>query len=276
MPDTEMLKAVAVDFSKYAKLDALGDGEAKQKLRKFDDDLQLAQKELEQAKAKLEGTRRLFDRGFVTKTEFQQDDIGFENSRLKVVTAETARDLFLKYDFLKSAEETLSKYVEAVREYDKARRVAVSKLAQAKARLNSGQGQYQVQSRQLKDLNEQLGKCTLRAQKSGLVVYGGSRDDMMYYGGEERIREGATVRERQAIITIPDMTRMSVNVKIHESYIKKIKKGQKARITVDAFPDTILTGEVTKVGVLPDSANRWMNPDMKVYVTTITIDGTYD
>jgi len=33
---------------------------------------------------------------------------------------------------------------------------------------------------------------------------------------------------------------------------------------------------VTKVGVLPDSANRWMNPDMKVYVTTITIDGTYD
>jgi HlyD family secretion protein len=72
------------------------------------------------------------------------------------------------------------------------------------------------------------------------------------------------------------MTRMSVKVKIHESYIKKIKKGQKVRITVDAFPDTILDGEVTKVGVLPDSQNRWMNPDMKVYLTTITINGTYD
>src|SRR5439155_17390783 len=62
----------------------------------------------------------------------------------------------------------------------------------------------------------------------------------------------------------------------HESYIKKIKKGQKVRITVDAFPDTILDGEVTKVGVLPDSQNRWMNPDLKVYLTTITIDGTHD
>jgi len=274
--DSEMLKSVAVDFSKYANLNALGDGEAKQKLRKSDDDLQVAQKELEQAKAKLEGTRRLFDKGFVTKTELQQDDIAFENSRLKVVTAETARDLFIKYDFLKSAEESLSKYAEAVREFDKARRVAVSRLAQARARLNSAQGQYEVQRRQLKDLKEQLEKCTLRAKKSGLVVYGGSRDDMVYYGNEERIREGATVRERQAIITIPDMTRMSVNVKIHESYIKKVKKGQKARITVDAFPDTVLTGEVTKVGVLPDSNNRWMNPDMKVYVTAITIDGTYD
>ena len=69
---------------------------------------------------------------------------------------------------------------------------------------------------------------------------------------------------------------MSVKVKIHESYIKKIKKGEKVRITVDAFPDTILDGEVTKVGVLPDSQNRWMNPDMKVYLTTITINGTYD
>lgn len=273
---SDMPKSIAIDFSKYANLDALGDGEAKQKLRKFDDDLQVAQKELGQAQATLEGTRRLSEKGFVTKIDLQRDEIAFDNSRLKVVTAETARDLFLKYDFLKSAEEALSKFNEAVHEFDKARRVAVSRLAQAKAKLKSAQGQYQVQSRQLKDFNEQLAKCTLRAQKSGLVVYGGSRDDMVFYGGEERIREGATVRERQAIITIPDMSRMSVNVKIHESYIKKIKKGQKARITVDAFPDTVLTGEVTKVGVLPDSANRWMNPDMKVYLTTITIDGTYD
>ncbi len=105
------------------------------------------------------------------------------------------------------------------------------------------------------------------------MVAGG---DNNYYGNQEPISEGATVRERQAIITIPDMTHMSVNVKIHESYIQKIKKGQKARITVDAFPDTVLTGEVTKVGVLPDSQNRWMNPDLKVYNTTIAINGTYD
>ena len=84
------------------------------------------------------------------------------------------------------------------------------------------------------------------------------------------------MRERQSIITIPDMTKMSVRVKIHESYIKKVKKSQRARITVDAFPDTVLEGEVSKVGVLPDSQNRWMNPDMKVYLTTITINGTND
>jgi multidrug resistance efflux pump len=266
----------AIDFMKYADPNVLGDGEAKQKLRKFDDDLQVAQKELGQAASTIEGTRRLFDKGFVTKNDLQRDEIAHDNSRLKVQTAETARTLFLKYDFAKSAEESLSKYLDAVREMDKTRRLAISRLAQADARLRSAQGQYQVQSRQRKDFNEQKDKCILTAKKSGLVVYGGGRDEEFYYGGEERIREGATVRERQAIITIPDMTRMSVKVKIHETYIKKIQKGQKARITVDAFPDKTLTGEVTKVGVLPDSQNRWMNPDLKVYAVTIAIDGTQD
>ncbi len=275
-PPAVPIATLAFDFAKYADIEVLGDGEAKQKLRKFEDDLQVAQKELGQAKATLDGTTRLFDKGFVTRTDLQRDEIAYENSRLKVQTAETARALFLKYEFAKSAEESLSKYAEAVRELDKARRLAISKLAQARAKLKSAQGQHGVQTRQKKDLAEQLEKCTLPAQKAGLVVYGANRDDMVFYGGEERIREGAAVRERQTIITIPDTTRMSVNVRIHESYIKKVQRGLKARITVDAFPDEVLTGEVTKVGVLPDSQNRWMNPDMKVYLTTVAIDGTHD
>lgn len=267
------MPAIKVDFSRFVDIDALGDGEAKQKLRKCQDDLQVAQKELGQASTALEGTRRLFAKEFVPKTEVTRDEIANESARLKVQTAETAQRLFQKYELPRTVEEDLSKYAEGVREIDKARRVAISKLAQVQARLNSAKGQYEVQSRQRQDLMQQLEKCILRSEKSGLVVYGGNRDNPY---GQEPIREGATVRERQAIITIPDLTRMSVNVKIHESYIKKIQKGQKARIVVDAFPDQMLTGEVTKVAVLPDSQNRWMNPDLKVYPTTITIDSTND
>ncbi len=268
--------AVLVDFSQYASLDKLSDGEAMQKLRKLQDDKQTAEKELRQAETQLEGTKRLLDKGFVTKTDFQQADIGFDNSKLKLQSAGTAERLFLKYEFPKTAEETLSKYAEAVRELDRARKAAISKMAQAEAKLKSAQGQNNIQSRQFKEFKEQLAKCVITAQKPGLVVYGGAGQDMVFYGDQERIREGATVRERQSIITIPDMTKMSVKVKIHETYIKKVQKGQKARITVDAFADKVLTGEVTKVGVLPDSQNMWANPDMKVYLTTVNIDGTND
>jgi HlyD family secretion protein len=263
---------IILDFSKYATLDALGDGEAKQKLRQLDDALQTAQKDLGQASTTLDGTRRLFDKGFVAKTEITRDEISYDSAVLKVKSSETDRALFLSYEFPRTAEEDLTKFAEAVRLLDKADHEAISKLAQARAKLNSARGQYQVQWRQQQDLQEQLDKCVLVAKKSGLVVYGG--DDQNNYGNQEPIREGATVRERQTIITIPDLRRMAVNVKIHESYINKIKVGQKARITVDAYPDQLLTGEVTVVGLLPDSQNRWLNPDLKVYLTTVTIEGT--
>ena len=269
-------RASYIDFSKYADLDVLGDGEAKQKIRKFHDDLQVAQKEEGQALATLEGTRRLYAKQFVTRTDLQRDEIAYENARLKVQTAETGRNLFQRYEFLKTSEETLSKYSEAVRELDRARKAAVAKLAQADAKLKSATAQYNVQLRQRKDVEEQIEKCLIRATKPGLVVYGRAGDDMVYYGGEERIREGATVRERQTILTIPDMSKMSVRVKIHETYIKKVKKGQPVRLTVDAFPDKELQGEVMKVGLVPDSQNRWMNPDLKVYLTTIAVNGTND
>jgi multidrug efflux pump subunit AcrA (membrane-fusion protein) len=159
---------------------------------------------------------------------------------------------------------------------ERSRKAAVAKLAQTEARLRSATAQYNVQLRQHRDLELQIERCVIRAQKPGLVVYGRAGDEAAFAGGEERIREGATVRERQTILTIPETTHMGVKVKIHESYIKKIKLGQRARITVDAFADKLLEGEVSKVSVLPDSQNRWMNPDLKVYLTTISIDGSYD
>ncbi|MEW6302116.1 MAG: HlyD family efflux transporter periplasmic adaptor subunit [Verrucomicrobiota bacterium] len=268
-------RTVIIDFSKYAKIEVLGDGEAKQKIRKLEDEYQVAQREHSQAQATLQGTQRLFAKEFATKTELEGDQIKVENARLKVQTAETALALFLKYEFPKLAEEAMSKFVEAARELDRTRKGAISKLAQAEAKLKSSEARYNIEKRQRDDFQDQLRKCTIKAEKEGLVVYGGGNMNMNYYG-QEQIREGAMVRERQPIITIPDTTKMLLKVKIHESYIKKVEKGQKVRITVDAFQDKLLEGEVTKVGVLPDSQNRWMNPDLKVYLTTIDVTGTHD
>lgn len=273
-PTPADLRLPSIDFSKYQRVEALSDGEAKQKLRKLLDDVQMAEKEYKQAQTTLEGTRRLFTNDFVTKTELEGDGIKLDNARLKLQTAESARDLFLKYEFFKSAEEALSKYLEAARELGRTKKGAISKLAQAQAKLKAAEGRYNLELRQRNELQTQLEKCSIRAKKPGLVVYGGR--SRMWWDPSERIREGAVVHEQQPIITIPDLTRMSVNVRIHETYIKKVKKGLAVRITVDAFPDTVLEGQVSKVGVLPDSRNEWMSPDMKVYMTAIEIKGTND
>ncbi|MBP8258468.1 MAG: efflux RND transporter periplasmic adaptor subunit [Verrucomicrobia bacterium] len=277
---SRMLKATnaLVDFSQYATEDRLGDGAAKQQLRTLTDNLMLSTQELMQAEINLNGTRRLFSSNFISKTELDNQELSVRRSKVKTQSADTALDLFIRFELTKSAEEFLSKYDEALRMLERTRKEAISKLAQSRARLMSAESRFRIESEQRRDLHDQLSKCVIRAERPGLVVYGGGSggDDRRFYGSEEQIREGATVRERQSIITIPDMTQMSVRLRIHESHIKKVQRGQKARIQVDAFPDQPLTGEVIKVGVLPDSINRYMNPDMKVYVTTVAIDGTHD
>ncbi len=265
----------AINFSQYAKIEVLGDGEAKQKLRELEDTVQMAQKELQQAQSTLEGTQRLFDKNFVTKIERDRDQLSCDNNVLKVKKAQTALELFAKYEFPKAAQEALSKYTESLRELERTRKGGVSKLAQAEAKLKSAEAKQSLEDRQLKELYDQLVKCTIKAPRPGLLVYGSGGEER-YWRDEEQIREGATVRERQTIVTIPDMRKMCIKVKIHESNIKRIVKGQQVRLTADAFPDRKMEGEVTQVGVLPDSENSWLNPDMKLYRTTITIKGQYD
>lgn len=265
---------VEVDFSKYVNRDSLGDGEARQQLLKLDSDVDLAQEDVGLAESKLEGTRRLFQKDFVTKIELENDELALKRKAINKESAETDIDLYVKYEFPKQAEKLLSDYEESLRKLQRARKLAISKMAQAEATLNSAEARYELQSRKREELKEQIVKCEIRATKPGLVVYGeGNRS---YYRNNDRIEEGATVRERQVIITIPDTTQMTVDVKVHESYVKRVNKGQRARVRVDAFPDIILEGEVFKIGVLPDSQNRWMNPDLKVYSTTILIEGQHD
>ena len=266
-------KGFNVDFSKFAETNKLGDGTALQDLRKKQDDLVVAKAEHALAKVKLEGTQRLFKNSFVTKTELDNEDLNVRRMELRVETAETALRLHRKFEFPKLAEETVSKYEEALRALEKSYKEAISKLAKAKATKLTAENRFELGRKEIRETMDQVGKCTIAAKTAGLVVYGGG-EEMFYYGGQEQIREGATIRERQAIITIPDMTKMAVKLKIHESHIKKVKKDQRARITLDALPEERLEGFVAKVGVLPDSQNRWMSPDMKVYLTTINIEGT--
>lgn len=271
--ETEEAPREVIDFSRYAKAELLGDGSAKQEIRKREDELLVARTELGQAQTKLTGTKRLFEKGFVNKIELEGDQINADKAKLKVESTQTALDLFIRYEFPKAAQEFVSKYDKALRALERTRKEAISKLAQKRAMMKGAEGRFKIEKRNREELAATIGKCTIVARKPGMIVYGGGGDED-YWGGRDPIRVGSQVFERQAILTIPDTTKMGVKLGIHESHIKKITKGQKARIKADAFPDELLEGEVIKVGVLPDSRNRWMNPDMKLYPCTIAIQGT--
>ena len=271
-----VIKDYDIDFSTYASdanEELLGDGEARQQLRKLKDDLLIAESEYALRKKTYEGGIRLSNEGFMTPNELQQKKIAFDKSENAWQAAQANLELFKTYDLQKTAEQYLLDYEQALLELSRVKKDAIAEMSDRIADLNWAKRRYNLEKSDLDELKVQMEKCIIRAERPGLVVYGDGKEE---WDQDEMIREGATVRERQAIITIPDMRNMGLTVKIHESQVKRVQEGQAVRITVDAESDRTLTGTVTKVGVLPDSEDRRFNPDQKVYRTTIEIAGVHN
>ena len=68
------------------------------------------------------------------------------------------------------------------------------------------------------------------------------------------------------------MNSIIVKLKVHESQIDSVTVGQPVNITIDALPGQAFTGKVQKKAMLPDSEQSWLNNNLKVYVTEISID----
>jgi RND family efflux transporter MFP subunit len=142
-------------------------------------------------------------------------------------------------------------------------------LAEAKARLLSADSRLAKEEERLKRYRLQLEKCKIVAPHDGMAVY--SVENSRYNRGGSPIAEGAVVRERQKLLTLPDLTRMQVKTAVHESVLDKVRVGMPVTIRIDAFPERAYRGTVESVAVLPDQGG-WMSSDIKVYETCVTID----
>ena len=265
--------AVRTDFVKFLDASTSTDGEAQQKLGQLKGELLLHQGELSLAKQTLESSGQLASKSFITKSALENDQVTFEKVQLSVRTAEVALDLFRKYEFSKQCEQFLSAYQEALDKLRRTLRANRSKMAQAESKFETAKRRYEMELVKREELERQLKACVIKAVQPGLVAYGPINGG---YRINEPIEEGAAVRLRQTILTIPDMEGMGVHVSVHESQVKKVKIGQRVRVRVDAEPGKELYGQVAELAVLPDSTSSRYTPNLKVYPCSVHIDGAHD
>ncbi|MEX2578137.1 MAG: efflux RND transporter periplasmic adaptor subunit [Verrucomicrobiales bacterium] len=268
--------ASEVDFGNYLKNELLGDGEAEQTIRRMRDEALVAASQLAVVEESVEGAKRLHEREFITRQTLDNEMVSLDKARLALQRSETELELFADYEFPKEAEKMLSRYEEALLSLIRTKREGMAKMSQVHARFRSAKRRYELQLKKRQNLEEQLASCTIRAELPGLVAYGGANPNYYTSRHYDGISEGATLKTGQPIITIPDMSKLGVEVNIHESHIKKIKLGQKVYITAESEADKTLTGRISKVAVLPDSNASRYNPSLKVYPATVEIDGTHE
>jgi HlyD family secretion protein len=247
-------------------------GEASQKFKELQDNIALAKSTLERASGKLDWTEKLRLKEYVSETELLADRLEVQSLTIKRDQAEITLDLFRRYDFPKQVQQLQSDYNESKLELERTQARARSQLAQAEAKLMSARATYELQKQRLEKLNSQIEACVIKAPAVGQVVYWSSTERY----SRIKIEQGTEVPEGYKIITIPDASEMKVEIKVHETWIDKIELNQPAKITVAAFPDETFTGKVLKKAPLANQTDDILNPDLKVYLTDVSIDGTHD
>lgn len=142
---------------------------------------------------------------------------------------------------------------------------SINALKTADARLQAQKMTLEVESARLEHGQEQIAACMIHAPRDSVVVYANPGR------GAPAIEEGSIVRERQRILLMPDMSRLTLLVRVPESRIERVREGQAAIIRVDAFPDRVFQGAVAQVSRMPLSANVF-GSDVKEYSVLVSLE----
>lgn len=239
-----------VEQAKIAREEYL-EGVYKTDEKTIQSEIAVAEQELRKAQLAIGSTERLVAKGLVKSLQLEADKFALANARnqlesaqarLKVLQNLTRRKMLVQFDSdIDAAEATLS--------------AARSELLEAQ--------------QELAEVEQQIEMCVMYAPTDGVVVHANKYSSR---GGNAEfvVEAGAQVRERQAIIELPDPTMMQVRCKVNESRITLLRKGMPAKIRLDALPDVTLKGRVTKVNRYAEPGS-WFSSSVKEYAVTIEI-----
>ena len=210
-------------------------------------------------------------KGYETKQKVDGDRLTVLSSANALIVATNSIWMLRTFDEVKQHETFRAQVLQAEQELDRVLNQNARRMAQYAADLISQSNTLALSEQKLERDKKNLVAATIRAPQDGLVVYQISDS---HFSSESLIEGGAVVRNRQELIKLPDLSRMKVVVKVHESHVNMIRPGLPAFVMLDSMPDERFRGVVEKVAPLPDTQSRWGNPNLKVYNTDIYLTDT--
>jgi RND family efflux transporter MFP subunit len=136
---------------------------------------------------------------------------------------------------------------------------ATSRAAQAEARVNASMARKRAAEAGLNLALANNDNTIIRAPFTGTVL---RKDAEVGEVVAPSVGGGLT---RGAVVTMADLATLEVEVDVNEAYIARISNGLKARITLDAYPDTSFRGAVRQV--VPTADRQRATVQVKVSIT---------
>jgi len=209
-------------------------------------DVAVAKANLTVAKNTLEHSEKMFRKGFVSKLELQGAQFSIQQAELDLNVKQTNLDVLRKF--------TKAKMLQEFRGILKA---GEAKLASDRAAMN-------LEKQRLDRAKKQLENCTIKADSNGMVIF----PNAAKWREAPPVEEGATVREDQVLLIMPDLEKMQVKVGVHEAKVDLLRVGMVAKIELQ---NQSVQGEVKSIAAVTRPAGWWTGNVVK-YDTIVQLD----
>ena len=239
------LRLAEIDLKKFT------DGDLVQQKNDLDSRITLAEENLSRAQESFEYAQRLAKKGYRTQNDLESERIAVETAKINVKLVVGEKRVLVDYSEGRNLAELEANVKEYGREIQRTESKTRAALAQKKAELRARELTFEVESKKYERLIAQIKACKIYASQDGQVVYANVRDGRSTEN--VMIDVGVGVRERQAIINLPDLDQMKVNARIHESRISMVRQKMPVIVKIDAYPEEVFHGEVDMVASVPSS-----------------------
>jgi len=156
---------------------------------------------------------------------------------------------------LEKAERALE---QALENYKIKKRQNVERMRTVNAELRKVQNEH-------KGMMDLVSAFSIVAPEPGMVIYRKGWDN-------KPIKAGSQISTWDPVVaTLPDLTTMMSKTYVNEVDVRKVKRGQKVEIGLDAYPDKKLSGTVMTVA---NVGEQRPNSDAKVFQVDVQIAGT--
>ena len=242
----------------------------------LDGKLKLARVELEQYEEKKAWSSRMVKQGFINETQAKSDEIRVDSAEINLRATEL---------------ELQSRLEQAEVGVKVARTEGQIKKTKAEAIIKNRTKILEEERAKLAEIEKDIKNCTVIAPSDGMVVYKVSEQSKSGTGSQKGILAvGEPVYEDKTLMQLPDLSKMQVRVKIHESVQPRVRsdvvhenddgeqevlrKGQFAEIRVTSL-DRVMTGRVTWMSTVASQLDA-ISSDVRVYRALVTINEKED
>jgi HlyD family secretion protein len=246
------------------------DGEYPNTMRKNLLAVEKAESELQRATEAFEQVPSLFEEGFLTSIQVEEERIRLREAQINLENAEKELELYETLTRPMELKQKEAKVRDAERDLETARQRAETNIKEKEARVSQHDRHVKSTKSRIEEHERDIGYMKMTAPRPGIVIYGDPKNTWMV----NQIKLGNTIWQGVTVITLPDLSEMQVLINVHEADIDLLEVGQPCTITLDTYKGKVFKGEVTDVASVA-SSGRWgdqTNKQFKVEVSMADLD----